>query len=358
MSERPGCARLILRWLWRGLLAVLLLTLLVTILALIVETIRERRDAERFPPRGEMIDIGGRSLHLDCRGDGWPAVVIDAGAQDWSTGWRRPQKALARSTRVCTYDRAGLGWSDPTPEPHDGAHMVEDLHRLLRAAGVEQPVVLVGHSLGGMLNRIYYDRFPEDVAGMVLLEPGDPDQLDAMFEDLIGESGGEPALGAWVDGLASAAARLGLVRWMYRNLWKDKGYPDEEVAETRALIARPRAVRALASTMRHMPVTGALTRRNRSLGDIPLKVVYSSKFDEYGTRFESDEERHEFRAESFAFWNELVGLSSRGREPVMIDGANHMTMVRDDRYWPQVVTVILEIVDEVREASTSGAPDR
>ena len=244
IERRPGWGRRILRWLWRGFLAVAALIVLLILIAVIVESIRSSRDLKAFPARGELVDIGGRSLHLDCRGEGSPTVVIDAGAQDWSTGWQRPQTALAEHTRVCTYDRAGLGWSDSSPEPLDGHHMVEDLHRLLETAGVETPVVLVGHSLGGMLNRIYYERYPEEVAGVVLLEPGDPDQLDATFESLIGEVSGEPIYGAWVDRLASGAARVGLVRRMYRNLMKDKGYPEREVAETKAMLVRPRAVRA------------------------------------------------------------------------------------------------------------------
>lgn len=190
---------------------------------------------------------------------------------------------------------------------------------------------------------------------MVLLEPGDPDQLDAMFEGMIGEVDGEPAFGGWVDILASTAARVGLVRRMYRNLMQDKGYPEREVAETRAMLARPRAVRALASTLRHLPVTSAQTRANRSLADIPLAVIHSSKFDEYGTYFESEEERQEFRSESFAHWEYLVGLSSRSRGPLVIDGANHLTMVRDDRYWPQAVEAVLEIVDEVRGSSQEAS---
>jgi pimeloyl-ACP methyl ester carboxylesterase len=339
---------MILRWVWRSFVIVGVILLLAALVAVIVEAVRSSRDVRDFPARGVMIDIGDRSLHLDCRGDGWPTVVIDAGAQDWSTGWQRPQGALAQHTRVCTYDRAGLGWSDPTPEPQDGEHMVDDLQRLLEEAAVEMPVVLVGHSLGGMLNRIYYERYPNEVAGMVLLEPGDPDQLDATFESLVGEITGEPLYGRWVDALAAGAARVGLVRRMYRNLMKNRGYPEAEVAETKAMLVRPQAVRALASTMRHLPVTNAQTRAVRTLGDIPLAVVYSSKFDEYETHFESEAERQEFRAESFAHWNYLKGLSSRGREPVMIDGANHLTMVRDDKHWPQVVEVILDVVDEVR----------
>lgn len=356
-EQRPGWGRRVLRWLWRGFLTVVALVLVTVSIAVLVESVRSHREGREFPPRGELIDIGGRSLHLDCRGEGLPVVVIDAGAQDWSTAWQRPQAALAQHTRVCTYDRAGLGWSDPSPGPHDGLRMVEDLQRLLQAAEVEKPVVLVGHSLGGMLNRLFYERYAGEVAGMVLLEPGDPDQLDATFEGLVGEVTGEPIYGAWVDVLASGAARVGLVRRMYRNLMKDKGYPEKEVAETKAMLVTPQAVRALASTMRYLPVTDAQTRENRSLGDIPLAVIYSSKFDEYGTHFESDEERQQFRTESFAHWDYLVGLSSRGWGPIEIEGANHLTMVRDDRYWPDAVEVILEVVSSVRDPESDAPLD-
>jgi pimeloyl-ACP methyl ester carboxylesterase len=273
-------------------------------------------------------------------------VIIEAGAQDWSTGWQRPQSAIAQHTRVCTYDRAGFGWSDASDDPKDGLHMVGDLHQLLATANVPRPVVLVGHSLGGMLNRIYYQEYPEEVAGIVLLEPGAPDQIDEMFP----EAGGGPAFGGWVDVAASIAARVGIVRWMYRDLFEGKGYPDNEVAATRARMALPAAARALASTVRHLPVTTAQTRVNVSLGDLPVAVVYTSKFDEIGTHFESEAERQDFRAAYIAYWEYVSGLSQRGSAPIVIEGANHLSLIRDDRYWPLAVEVILEQVKEVRES--------
>lgn len=345
--RRSGLFRAARRWIGRGLLGLIGLVLLAVPVALTVEAVRLSRDAREFPPRGKRIDLGGRTLHLDCRGEGSPTVVIESGAQDWSTGWQRPQDAIAEHTRVCTYDRAGLGWSDASDEPHDGLHMVADLHRLLAAAGLSTPVVLVGHSLGGMLNRIHFQQYPEEVAGMVLIEPGDPDQIDEMF----GESRGAPAYGDWVDVLASSAARLGMTRWVFRNLFSGKGFPEREVAETRAMISRPAAVRALASTLRHLPVTSAQTRASGDLGDLPLAVVYTSKFDEYGTHFESEAEREEFLVRSVEYWEGLVELSSRGRGPIVIEGANHLTVIRDDRFWPQAVEVILEVVEEVHSSS-------
>ena len=122
-------------------------------------------------------------------------------------------------------------------------------------------------------------------------------------------------------------------------------------------MARPSAARALASTMRHLPVTNAQTRENKSLSDIPLAVIHSSKFDEYGTHFESEEEREQFRAESFAYWHYLLGLSTGSHELVRIEGANHLTMVRDDAYWPQAVEAILRVVADVRSASGSSGTE-
>jgi pimeloyl-ACP methyl ester carboxylesterase len=350
-EKTPGIVRRVWRWIRRGLVVVAVLAVVAAGLGWIVQSLASARDARRFPAPGALVDVGGRSLHLDCKGEGTPTVVIDAGAQDWSTGWQRPQAALAEHTRVCTYDRAGMGWSDPSDDPKDGLHMVADLKSLLDAADVERPVVLAGHSLGGMLNRIYYQQYPDEVAGMVLLEPGDPDEIEAMFKD----SDGGPAFGSWVDTLASAAARVGVVRFLFRDLFEGKGYPADEVAVTRARLARPAATRALASTVRHLPVTAQQTRDNRDLGDIPLRVVYSSRFDEVGTSFESEQERREFIAASIAAWNALRKLSTRGREPVMVDGANHVSLVRDDRYWPQAIAVILDVVEEVRSLAEPKA---
>ena len=112
LEQKPSWGRRVLRWLWRGFLTILAVALVTVLIAVVVESVTSHREKEEFPPRGELIELGGRSLHLDCRGEGSPVVIVDAGAQDWSTGWQRPQAALAKHTRVCTYDRAGLGWSD------------------------------------------------------------------------------------------------------------------------------------------------------------------------------------------------------------------------------------------------------
>ena len=339
-----GTLRRILRWVARGILVILLLVVAGLACGAVYQAVGASRDRASFPAPGRMVDIGGRSLHLVCSGEGAPVVLLEAGAQDWSTGWQRPMAAISELTQVCAYDRAGVGWSEPSPDPKDGLHMVADLHRLLEAAEVERPVVIVGHSLGGMLARVYYDEYPGEVVGMVLAEPGDPPQILDMF------GGGEGvAFGGWIEPVARLAARVGLVRWMYRDLLEGKGYPAPEVAETRARLALPDAVEALASVIRHLPVTAVQTRANRSLGEIPVVVVRSENFDEAGVSFEDEAERQQFRDESMAAWDALVALSSDGRGPVVIPGANHITMVRDDAHWGYLVDAVRDVVETVRE---------
>ncbi len=349
-SSKRGPLRRVFVWIGKALLLLLALVMLAVVAGLLWQAVASARDARLHPAPGELVDVGGRTLHLVCTGEGTPTVLIEAGAQDWSTGWQRPQVAIARHTRVCSYDRAGLGWSEPSDDPKDGHHMVEDLRRLVVAAEVDRPLVLVGHSLGGMLNRIYSDRYPNDVAALVLLEPGAPDQLAEMFP----EANGEPAFGAWVETLAAALTRLGVVRWFYRDLFEGKGYPEAEVAAARARMARPSATRALASTVRHLAVTAEQTRASTSLGDLPVSVVYSTKFDEVGTSFENEAERTEFKRAMVAHWEWLASLSEDGGTPIVLEGANHLTMVRDDRYWPEVVEVIVARVEQVRALSDGG----
>lgn len=127
---------------------------------------------------GKLVDIGGRSLHLHCTGSGEPAVILEAGFPGSSLDWMRVQPDVSKTTTVCSYDRAGLGWSDPGAGTRSGIEIVEDLHKLLRAAAVKPPYVLAGHSLGGLYVRIFAARRPEEVIGIVLVDATHEDQWD------------------------------------------------------------------------------------------------------------------------------------------------------------------------------------
>ena len=138
------------------------------------QTVREALDARAYPPPGQLVDIGGHRLHLHCTGSGSPTVILEPGGGGSSSdmGWVAP--AVARDTRVCVYDRAGRGWSDPVDGPQDGATIAADLHTLLQRAHVPGPYVLAGHSFGGLYVQIFAAQFPDEVAGLVLLDSTAP----------------------------------------------------------------------------------------------------------------------------------------------------------------------------------------
>ncbi len=129
-------------------------------------------------PSGILVDFGGRALFITCIGTGAPTVVLEAGGGNSADTWAGVQPEIARSTRVCSYDRAGLGQSDPAPA---GVRTVQDsvgdLHALLDTAGVSGPYVLVGHSFGGLIVRLYASQYPDEVAGLVLVDGMPPDLL-------------------------------------------------------------------------------------------------------------------------------------------------------------------------------------
>jgi pimeloyl-ACP methyl ester carboxylesterase len=128
-------------------------------------------------PLGKLVDVGGRRLHINCTGTGNPTIVMEAGAGDFSFDWSLVQPKVAKFARVCTYDRAGYAWSDAGPTPRTMQQIIYELHTGLITAGLNAPYVLVGHSLGGLIVRVYANQYPKEVAGMILVDSSHEDQL-------------------------------------------------------------------------------------------------------------------------------------------------------------------------------------
>jgi pimeloyl-ACP methyl ester carboxylesterase len=149
----------------KGILAAFFLLMSVTA----VGQQKDKRPA--YSPPGRSLDVGGFRLHLNCTGKSGPAVVLIAGGGDFSFDWGLVQPGVSRFTRVCSYDRAGFAWSDPGPTPRTMRQEAYELHTLLQAARVGPPYVLVGHSVGGLIARVYAERYADEIAGMVLVDP-------------------------------------------------------------------------------------------------------------------------------------------------------------------------------------------
>src|SRR5918912_1497138 len=162
--------RWVLRGIGRTLAALFGLLVVLGLIGASYEAIAAAGDARSYPPPGQLVDVGGYRLHIQCVGTDSPTVVLDAGLSGSSLDWSLVQPELGRTTRVCAYDRAGMGWSDPGPQSRTPRQIAGELHTLLTKAGIAGPYVLVGHSLAGKNVRLFALSHPEEVAAMVLVD--------------------------------------------------------------------------------------------------------------------------------------------------------------------------------------------
>ena len=182
-DSRKG--KIVVRRIGWAVLALVILLVLVVLASVVYQGIASAVDASAYPPPGRLVDVGGFRLHIHCTGSGGPTVILDAGNGGSSLDWSLVQPGVATFTRVCSYDRAGYGWSDSGPTPRMSERIVRELHTLLVNAGVPGPYVLVGHSFGGLNMRLYTYTYPQDVAGLVLVDSShenDPTALKAIMD--------------------------------------------------------------------------------------------------------------------------------------------------------------------------------
>ncbi|NOH04326.1 MAG: alpha/beta hydrolase [Chloroflexi bacterium] len=165
-GKRRGC----LGCLGRGLIGLLIVLVVLMIAGALYQSAASASDAKKYPPPGELYDVGEYRLHLYCTGEGSPTVILEAGAGNPALGWYFVQKEAARFTRICSYDRPGYGWSEPASSPLTREQVATTLHQLLETAGVSGPFILVGHSAGGEYIRVFEKQYPSEVLGMVFVD--------------------------------------------------------------------------------------------------------------------------------------------------------------------------------------------
>jgi pimeloyl-ACP methyl ester carboxylesterase len=257
-------------------------------------------------PPGRLVSIGSHRLHIRCEGEGCPPVIFDAALGGSSLSWSLVQPAVARVTRACSYDRAGFGWSDAGPMPRTAGRIADELHALLRAADVPPPYLLVGHSYGGLVMRLYASRHRSEVAGLVLIEPAIPeqwsnptDQQRALIARGVrlceyGAAAARRGLAQLVSGLvrvgALRAARV-LVRLVSRGglrredegilapVWK---LPPQVRGVLREMWTQPKFFEALGSQIATICESSAATMSEgpADYDDLPLMVLSSARSGE------------------------------------------------------------------------------
>ncbi len=297
------------------------------------ETVREAADANAYPMPGRLVDVGGYRLHLHCTGFGSPTVVLQPGGGDFSSvmGWIAP--AVARETRVCVYDRAGRGWSDPAQSPQDATRIAADLHTLLRRGHVPGPYVLAGHSFGGLYVLTHADRYPDDVAGMVLVDSTNPAPEADPGKATAYDGGSHDAITDRLSALAATSARVGLVRGV--GALSDGDLPPRSRGDVHARTATAGYASGWIDEFVQANASGAEAALLTDLGDTPLVVLTAGA--------ETD-------ATHNAAQDKLAALSTDSSHRV-VDGAGHAGLIYDEQDARATTRAVLDVVASVRSLS-------
>jgi len=311
-----------LRWLrWLGWVAALVVGLILA--GTIYEPVAEAADVRAYPPLGQMVDVGGYRLHIHCTGTGSPTVVIDAGWGAWSLEWSRVQAEVAKTTQVCTYDRAGMGYSEAGPLPRNAQQFATELHTLLEKANLAGPYVLVGHSLGGLPARVFAHEHPTQVAGVVLIDSMSPGHLTQ-----ITMTNAQIPARSIVASLPALLARIGLVRLLAGALIPQDLAPEAQPAYT-AFSVMPRSIQAWADEGASMQASLAQAAAIKRFGALPLIVLTAGLNHQTGWQTRQ---------------TELLQLSSNS-EQVIVDDSGHNIQIDKPE---AAVAAIVKMVAQVR----------
>lgn len=310
-----------------------------------------RRDRAANPPPGRIYDVNGYAMHIYCTGTGSPTLVLESGHGEDFTVWGKVQPSLSRVTRTCSYDRAGFGWSDPQPGERDAIHIADQLHALLMQAGITEPIVLEGHSGGGLFALVYASKYPRDIAGLVLVDAYTPSPLP------------EPPFAVALDHHSSAefafvkaTVALGVARLMgqcdsipsgleaYAGWIKasECDYPqlDAYVREDHAL-ADSQKEGAHAGPFGNMPVLILSQDTRRAIPAFLSKRITAKDWQWYGAVHDQEQAAY-------------LQLSTRSRRVIATGSGHYIHYDRPDVVIQQTITLVRQIRNDTD--SLVGAP--
>lgn len=306
-------------------------------------------DGDAFGVSHQLVDVGGRKLNIYCSGQGATTVVFDSPSGDAGWGWFRVQPEVAKHTRACVYDRAGLGFSDPAKRPNTSENVAEDLHKLLAAAGEKAPYILVGNSIGGANVQVYTYRYPKEVKGLVLVEAQHEDEtsrLDKVTQGKIKQAyamfseqnkyclaaaekgfkaGGEEQTNCIGNPVETFGPKLGaamLASELKASYWRTN------VAEYDGIKTSDEQLRKL----------------RRPFGDLPI-VVLTRGVSPYAVPGQPQSAMNKATEdENFAIQKEFIKLTTRGTQRV-VAGAGHVIQAEKPE---AVVAAVLEVLKQVK----------
>ena len=319
---------------------VMLVILILALVTLTAGAVAKANLAKQYPAPGQLVDVGGYKMHINCIGQGSPTVILEAGLGDYSLKWAHVQPEVARSTRVCSYDRAGYGWSEPSPHPRTAITEVEELHTLLVNANVEGSYVLVGHSLGGMLVRVYAHNYPDEVVGMVLVDSVHDEQVTRLPESML-KANQDMAGQARMFVLLSSTGLMALAPQNIPN----PGLPEDAYAQYQAVMATTGGIEVWIDEVNEIEESFAEVRTLSltSFGNMPLIVLSRGHWDAIPLISDAD------NGQAWDVWqkmqSELAALSSESKQVIAEQSGHYIQIDQPDL----VIDAIREMLDAIRK---------
>ena len=287
------------------------------------------QEEDWLAPPGMLYRVDNHRMHMNCTGSGSPSVILDAGLGGFSLEWMFVQESLSAQTRVCAYDRAGYGWSEPGPSPRATDQIVEELYDLLTAAGIPSPYVLVGHSFGGY-NVLYFAKVhPQLTAGIVLVDASHPEQAERLADKSEPVTASDPDTGSLVT--------------TFQPEHMLSHYPEKLRELAIVLMSTRKAIETEQREFVNFRYSGALVQQSGRLPDVPLVVVTR------GQREWPDTPRgHALEQTWQAMQRDLVGLLPDARQ-MIADKSGHLIHLEQPEI---VVTAIRSVLDRIKQAHT------
>jgi len=309
---------------------------IIALLGFSVERVIQRQVRSQFPAPGQLVNVGDHQLHLLVTGQAndQPTVILEAGNGGFSTQWVRVQDELSQQMQVVSYDRAGYGWSEPSPYPVDLTRNAQDLQTALDTLGIAPPYILVGHSMGGLFNLSYAAHFPEHIAGMVFVDTTHPDMWQHFPEAMMDQQNNMIRLMR----VMQVAAHFGVMRIINPLAAAVVDLPADEQEVSLALSANAQYI---STFLQEAEIVSNLPQSMPPLSDlsnIPLVVLSANSAPDGQTMpegiFETMHGLHQ----------QLATLSDEGLWRVL-DGSNHYSIVMSEPYALELVQAVLELTN-------------
>lgn len=317
------------------ILKILGLTIAGVIVLPIVIGLSLRAVSGDVPAPGRLLDVGGFNMHLNCKGqknNDQPTVIIATGLGVSSPRYHWLVESLSSTVHVCVYDRTGMGWSERSNEPYRTDQISQNLHILLRNAGLKAPYVLAGHSYGGLVIRAYAKKYPDEVAGLAFLDSSHPDQTKVMDIDVA-------KLMTRPTKLLEILTVLGLTQLYYGGPPIPADFPANIITQETYLRQSSNIPAAMLDELEHFKEISAFVKLSDSFGDMPIVVITAGS----APAFPTEAEIRKFETAWLGLQRKMANLSTNSRQ-VTVRDAEHMSLVTSNKYARQVAEEIRTLV--------------